>query len=191
VSLDGYVSLGRRKFAPEAFQRANGTAIAIASNGKTSGIGASLTYDASIGKHLFLSPFVALDYARIDTARAFTLPNGGLISQKEKQDGVTGSIGASLQLLFGKDDAHSLGPYAALVSSSNATAYSRGSAPAAMARLLGTLDAAGRKDSWGEYGATASFKLAKPLRIDVSVVRTAGFIGSESTSASAGVRVRF
>jgi Autotransporter beta-domain len=191
VSLDGYVSIGRRHFAREAFQRANGTSISIASNGKTSGVGASLTYDAAIGKHMFLSPFIAVDYARIDTARAITRPNGSLIAQKEKQDGVTGSLGASLQILFGQDDAHSVGPYAAFVSSSNTTAYNRASAPVAIAKLLGTLDAPGGKDSWGEYGATASFRIAAPLRVDLSVVRTTGFQGSNSTSASAGVRFSF
>ncbi len=190
-SLDAYVSLGQRHFSPERFQRANGRTITIASNGHTRGAGAALTYDAPLGDHAFFSPFVAVDYARIDTARAITRPNGSLVSQTETQDGVTGTAGATLQYLFGTGSAHSLGPYGAFVTSSNTTAYTRGAAPVAMARLLGALDVPGRNDSWAEYGASASFALARPLRLDLSVVRTAGFAGRDSLSASAGLRVSF
>jgi len=190
-NLDGYVSLGRRKFGAEAFRRITGQTINIASNGKTSAVGASLTYDAPIGQHGFFSPFAALDYSRVDTARAINAPLRGLITQKEKQDGITFTLGSTAQLLFGADDAHSIGLYGAFVTSSNATAYNRGTSPVAASRLLGALDVPGAKDSWGEYGATASFRIAKPLRLDLSVIRTAGFSSAESTSGSVGLRVSF
>lgn len=190
-NLDGYVSLGRRKFGAEAFRRLNGQTINIASNGKTSAIGTSLTYDAPVGNHGFISPFVALDYSRVDTARAITVPVRGLVTQKEKQDGVTFTLGGTAQVLFGAGDAHSAGLYGAFVTSSNATAYNRGTSPVAASRLLGALDVPGAKDSWAEYGATASFRLAKPLRLDLSVIRTAGFSNAESTSGSVGVRISF
>lgn len=191
LNLDGYASLGRRKFGAEAFQRANGQSIAVTSNGKTSAIGASLTYDVPVGQHGFLSPFAALDYSRVDTARAIVVPVRGLVTQTEKQDGVTFTLGSTAQLLFGTGDAHSVGLYGAFVSSSNATAYNRGTSPVAASRLLGALDVPGAKDSWAEYGATASFRIAKPLRLDLSVIRTAGFSNAESTSGSVGVRISF
>lgn len=191
LNLDGYASLGRRKFGAEAFRRATGQTIGITSNGKISAVGASLTYDVPVGDHGFFSPFGALDYGRVDTARAITVPIRGLITQKEKQDGVTFSLGGTAQILFGADDAHSVGAYGAFVTSSNATAYNRGTSPVAAARLLGALDAPGSRDSWAEYGATASFRIAKPLRLDLSLIRTAGFANAESTSGSVGVRISF
>lgn len=191
LNLDGYVSLGRRKFGAEAFRRLNGQTINIASNGKTSAIGASLTYDLPLGSRGFFSPFAALDYSRVDTARAITVPVRGLITQKEKQDGVTFTLGSTAQVMFGANSAHSIGAYGAFVSSSNATAYSRGTSPVAAARLLGALDVPGSKDSWAEYGVTASFRIAKPLRLDLSLVRTAGFANAESTSGSVGLRISF
>jgi hypothetical protein len=190
-NLDGYASLGRRKFGAEAFQRLNGQSIAITGNGKTSAVGASLTYDVPVGPHGFFSPFAALDYSRVDTARAITVPVRGLVTQKEKQDGVTFTLGSTAQLLFGADDAHSVGLYGAFVTSSNATAYNRGTSPVAASRLLGALDVPGAKDSWAEYGATASFRIAKPLRLDLSLIRTTGFSNAESTSGSVGMRVSF
>ncbi len=191
LNLDAYVAFGRRKFGAEAFQRLNGQTITITSNGKTSAVGASLTYDLPVGEHGFLSPFAALDYSRVDTARAIAAPVRGLVTQKEKQDGVAFTLGSTAQLLFGPGDAHSIGLYGAFVTSSNATAYNRGTSPVAASRLLGALDVPGTKDSWAEYGATASFRIAKPLRLDLSVIRTAGFSNAESTSGSVGLRISF
>ena len=191
VSLDGYVSFGKRKFGAEAFQRATGQALNITSNGKTSAIGSSLTYDVPLGHHGFFSPFAALDFSQVDTARAIAVPVRGLITQKEKQDGVTFTLGGTAQFLFGAEDAHSIGAYGAFVTSSNTTAYNRGTSPIAAARLLGALDVPGAKDSWAEYGATASFRVAKPLRLDLSAIRTAGFGNAQSTSGSVGLRFSF
>lgn len=191
LSLDATLSIGRRKFGAETFQRRNGQAIAIASNGKTAGVGFSLTYDLAIGKSWFVSPFASVDYSRVDIARAVNIPTLGLVSRKEKEEGVTGTFGASAQFMFGSGKAHAIGPYAAIATSSNTTAYGRATSPVAAARLTGARDVPGAKDSWFEYGATASFRLAKPLRLDLSFVRTAGFLGSESSSGSVGLRVAF
>jgi hypothetical protein len=191
LSLDAYGTLGKRAFGAETYERRTGRPIAITSNGKTAALGASLTYDVPVGGNGFVSPFVALDWSRVDTARAITAPVTGLISQKEKQAGTTGTLGTTAQLLFGPDGGHSAGLYGAFVTSSNTTAYNRGSSPVAAARLLGASDLPGVKDSWGEIGATASFRLAKPLRLDLSVIRTLGFAGAESTSGAVGLRFSF
>ncbi len=191
ASLDGYVSLGWRSFGAEAFRRQNGQSIEITSNGKTNSVGGSLTYDLTLAQHAIVSPFVSLDYSRVDTARAILLPVRGLVTQKEKQTGVTVTAGASAQRLFGTEDRHSIGLYAAFVSSSDTTAYSRGTSPIAAARLLGALDQPGLRDSWAEYGATASLALSRPVRMDLSVIRTIGFVGAESTSGSLGLSISF
>jgi Autotransporter beta-domain len=191
ISLDGYASVGWRKFAGEKFQRRTGQSIIITSNGDTAAVGASVTYDIPLGSHGFLSPFISVDYSRVDTARAIVAPVIGLISRTEKQDGVTGTLGTTATYMFGNNQAQSVGGYAAFVTSSNTTSYNRGTSPIAAARALGALDVPGMKDSWGEYGATASFSLTQPLRLDLSVIRTVGFAGSESTSGSVGLRYNF
>lgn len=190
-SLDGTVSFGRRTFGAEAFRRRNGQSIGVTSHGRTAGAGLSLTYDAALGRHWFVSPFVSVDYSRVDIARAVTIPTLGLVTRKEKEEGVTGTVGASAQYLFGAGSAHAIGPYAAFAASSNTTAYGRATSPVAAARLTGARDVPGAKDSWFEYGATASFRIAKPVRLDLSFVRTAGFIGPESSSGSIGLRFAF
>ena len=191
LSVDGYLSYGWRKFDREAYRRETGSMIEIDSNGKTLGGGLSLTYAMAIDTRTTLSPFVAGDINRLDTARAITVVGRGTISQKERQTGQTGSLGFTLERGVGKDGQHRIGIYAAAVTTSNSAVAFRSSSPAGIASLFGPLDVPGSKDSWIEYGATASVRLARPVSLDLSVVRTAGFRGGNSTSLSAGVRVGF
>jgi hypothetical protein len=191
LSVDGYVSYGRRKFDREAFRRETGSMIEIVSDGSTAGGGLSLTYAITLDERMLLSPFVAADISRVDTARAITVVGRGTISQKERQTGETGSLGFTLDRSIGKDAEHRIGFYAAGVTTSNPAVASRSSSPAGFASLFGPLDVPGSKDSWGEYGVSASFRLVRPVSLDLAVVRTAGFRGGDSTSLSAGLRLGF
>jgi hypothetical protein len=189
LSIDGYFSYGWRKFDREAYRRDTGSMIEIDSNGTTAGGGLSLTYAIALDGRTMFSPFVAGDINRVDTARAITVVGRGTISQKERQTGATGSLGFTLDRGIGRDGEHRIGLYAAGVTTSNPAVASRSSSPAGIASLFGPLDVPGSKDSWGEYGVIASFRLARPVSLDLSVVRTAGLRDGDSTSLSAGLRL--
>ena len=190
LSIDGYAAYGWRKFNPEAFRRETGGMIEIDSNGRTASAGVTITYEFELGKGTYFAPFVAGDFSRVDIARAINVVGRGTISQKEKQTGETGSLGFTLDHMLG-ESGHRIGAYAALITTSNSAVAIRSSAPVAAARLFGPQDVAGDSDSWAEYGATATLSLSEAVLLDFSAVRTAGFHGAESTSFSAGVRVRF
>lgn len=190
VSVDAYGSLGWRNFDAEAFRRETGGMIEIESNGKTAAAGVALTYEVELGRGTYLSPFVAGDINRVDIARAINVVGRGTISQKESQTGETGSLGFTLDHELG-DSGHSIGAYAAFVITSNSAVAIRSSAPIAAARLFGPQDVPGSSDSWAEYGANATLGLSEAVLLDFSAVRTAGFPGEESTSFSAGMRLRF
>lgn len=191
LSADAYLSLGKRSFGAEEFRRRTGQTVTIDSNGSTFGGGLSLSYDIPMGDHASISPFVSGDYYKVDIARAVNLPLRGLVSQIESQDGVTGAAGINAQLSFGAEDRHSFGLYLGGVTTSNTTAYNRGGSGELASRILATFDRPGVKDSWAEYGASASFGLSPRVRLDGSVVRTAGFAGGETTSVSAALRFHF
>ena len=190
LGVDAYASLGWRKFDPEAFSQRTGLPITIDSDGKTAGAGVSLSYEVALGQGTFLTPFVAGDVNRVDIARAITVGGRGTISQKERQSGETGSLGVTLDRTLGGGGS-SIGAYAAFVATSNSAVAIRSSAPVSAARLFGPQDVAGASASWLEYGASASLGLSETLLLDFSAVRTAGFPGAESTSFSAGARIRF
>lgn len=187
ISLDGYVALGQRRFDTESFERL-GRTVTINSDGSSFAMGGALTYDAAISDSVVLSPFVALDYDRVDIGRAVGLPGGDIRTITMKEDGVTGSVGAALQKLFGE---HAVGTNAAFVATSNSSAARSGTTDAMTSRIVAARNMPGQSDEWAEVGASASFALAEKLRLNLNANRTLGFAGPEATSLAAGLSFRF
>lgn len=187
ISLDGYVALGQRRFDTESFERL-GRTVTINSDGSSFAMGGALTYDAAISDSVVLSPFVALDYDRVDIGRAVGLPGGDIRTITMKEDGVTGSVGAALQKLFGE---HAVGTNAAFVATSNSSAARSGTTDAMTSRIVAARNVPGQSDEWAEVGASASFALAEKLRLNLNANRTLGFAGPEATSLAAGLSFRF
>ncbi len=187
ISLDGYVALGQRRFDTESFERL-GRTVTINSDGSSFAMGGALTYNAAISDSVVLSPFVALDYDRVDIGRAVVLPGGDIRTITMKEDGVTGSAGAALQKLFGE---HAVGTNAAFVATSNSSAARSGTTDAMTSRIVAARNMPGQSDEWAEVGASASFALAEKLRLNLNANRTLGFAGPEATSLAAGLSFRF
>lgn len=191
VSIDGYGALGWRRFEREAYRRETGGAIEIDSNGRTASAGLTLSYEARLGENTLLVPHISGDISRVDIARAVNVVPRGTFAQKERQSGTTGSIGATLDRALARHGGHRAGVYAAFVATSNSAVALRSETPLAATALFGPLDVPGSKDSWGEYGLSATVRLSRALRLDLNAIRTAGLRGGESTSLSAGLRLRF
>jgi hypothetical protein len=185
VGLDGYVSLGRRRFKPETLP---GTRVTINSDGSSFAIGGALTYEAALSDSIVLSPFVAIDYDKVDIGRAVLLPGGNVRTVKMQEDGITGSAGASLQKLFGE---HSVGVNAAFVATSNSSASRSGTGTDTISRIVAVRNVPGQSDEWLELGASASFAIAEKWRHNLNANRTFGFTGPEATSLTAGLSFRF
>lgn len=192
VSLDGYVSAGRRIFDDELIGN-DGNPIIVNSDGNIFGIGGSATYDLAIGESGFLSPSIEIDFNSVDIGRAVTLSSGRQATVEEKEKGVSGTLSLTYTHLFGEDAGHSFGPYAALVISSNSTALSPGSnsGSARMAQFVATRNQPGEGDTWAEFGASASFALGDRLRLSLFATQSAGFVGPEATSLGAGISLGF
>ncbi len=191
LSIDVYALAGSRSFDAESFRARNGIMLTLDTSGNVYGAGATVTYDVPVGTSWFLSPFASIDYNRIDTARVIDPPGLPPIVREQREDGVTGVGGATLSRMFGPESVSSVGGYAAFVTTSNTAAVNRAGSASTGSQLLSVFDAAGGNDSWFEYGATASFALSKRMRLDASVVRTAGLTADESTSGTLGLRFNF
>lgn len=185
VSLDGYVSAGQRRFDPETVP---GGRVTINSDGSSFAIGGALTYEAAVSDSIVFSPFVAVDYDKVDIGRAVSLPGGDVRTVKSQEDGVTGSAGASLQKLFGE---HAIGVNAAIVATSNSSASRSGTGSDTITRIVGARNVPGQSDEWAEVGASASFAIAQKWRLNLNANRTLGFAGPEATSLTAGLSFRF
>lgn len=191
LGIDAYVLAGPRKFDTASFNRRNGTTITLDTSGSIYGAGATVTYDIPLGRYWFASPFAGIDYNRIDTARVLNPQSATPIVRNQRQQGATGSAGATVSYLFGKDAASSMGVYAAGLTTSNAAAVNRAGSTVRGSQLLSAIDGTGGSDSWGEYGGQVSFAVGGGFRIDASLIRTAGLSGGESTSGSIGLRFGF
>lgn len=189
-SFDIYGAIGDRRFDATLFTRAAGTAT-LNQSGQTAGAGGSVTYDMPVGRGWFLSPSVSVDYSHVETERVLTGPGGRMTTQRQPEDGVTGTAGMALQRIFGHHGQHALALTAAFVTTSNDAAVNRSIATGTAARALGILQGAGGADSWGEFGAMASFGLTRRLVFNLSASRTAGIAQGDSTSVSGGFKLRF
>ncbi|WP_430444514.1 autotransporter domain-containing protein [Sphingorhabdus contaminans] len=189
-SIDGYVALGQRRFDTEIFQRL-GRRVTINSDGSSFAIGGGMSYDVMLGETIIASPFLAVDYDRIDIGRAVTLPAGEVTTVKSREDGVTGSAGISLQKLFGPEAQHSFGVNAAFVATSNSSATRSGTGSGTISRIVAARNVPGQSDEWAEVGANASFALSQDVSLNLNANRTLGFAGPEATSLIAGLSFRF
>lgn len=185
VSLDGYVSAGQRRFKPETLP---GGRVTINSDGSSFAVGGAFTYEAALSDTVVLSPFVAVDYDKVDIARAVLLPGGDVRTFKSQEDGVTGSVGASLLKLLGE---HSIGVNAAFVATSNSSASRSGTSGDTLSRVVAARNVPGQSDEWAELGASASFAIAEKWQLSLNANRTLGFAGPEATSLAAGLSFRF
>ncbi len=190
LNFDGYLSLGKRYFDVEALSR-NGRSVNIESGGNALGFGLSASYDIIIGESSFLTPVVGIDYSELDVARVVLLPNGDQAALENRENGVTGTFGLAAQQLFGKERDHLMAIVASIVTTSNTVSFNPGNAQYPVLRALALRDTPGQKDSWGEIGGSLSIALDQRLRLDLSVLRTIGFLSSDATSLSTGLRYSF
>jgi len=163
----------------------------ISSSGNAFGVGGAISYDLALNQRLFLTPTIAVDYNQLDIARVLQGQNGEITGIENTEDGVTGTFGLALQRIFGADDNHVGSIVGNLVTTSNTTSFNPGTNQSAVLRALATRDQPGQKDSWSEVGVAFSFALGKRLRLDLSVLQTIGFLNSDATSFSTGLRYSF
>ncbi|VAV97789.1 hypothetical protein MNBD_ALPHA04-1777 [hydrothermal vent metagenome] len=190
LNFDGYLSFGRRHFDVEPLSR-NGRSVNIKSGGDAFGLGLSASYDIILNESSFLTPIIGVDYNELDVGRVVLLPNGSQVALENKENGVTGNLGLAAQQLFGKENDHLLIVVANIVTTSNTTSFNPGNAQYPVLRALALNDTPGQKDSWGEIGGSLSIALNRRLRLDLSVLRTIGFLNSDATSLSTGLRYSF
>lgn len=190
LSFDGYLSVGKRNFDVESIER-NGLMASISSSGNAFGIGGAINYDIPLSNSIFLTPSVAVDYNELDTARIVQGPSGQQVAIENNENGVTGTFGLAAQKIFGNSGNHVGALLANIVTTSNTTSFNPGTSQSAVLRALATRDQPGQKDSWAEIGGAVSLAVAPKLRLDISALQTIGFLDTDATSVSLGLRYAF
>lgn len=188
VSFDGYASVGQRRFKAETLP---GGRVTVNTSGSSFAIGGAVTYDLLLSDSVSIAPFAAVDYDKVDVGRVIILPNGDPRTVKSKEDGVTGSAGASFQKMFGADLAHNIAITAASAATSNSSSARSSTGANATSRIVAARNGSAQSDAWAELGASASFAIAEKLRLNFNANQTLGFAGPEATNLTTGLSLRF
>lgn len=188
VLLDAYATLGSRDFTPPGPDRTNGRIVRDETDGGLLTLGGSITLDAPAGDKWLVAPFVSLSYSEVDTARALVPQAGDPVIVESRENGLTGIAGLSAERLW---EGGSLGLYLAAAATSNRASINRQGSGLLAARTPQLIRAEDEKDAWVEYGLSGSIRLSDRVSLDAALVRTAGFSRGETTSASAGIGIRF
>ena len=188
VLLDAFVTLGDRDFDTPGPDRTNGRLIRDETDGGLFALGGSVTWDAPAGDDWSVAPFVTLSYSEVDTARTMVPQSGDPVTVKNRETGTTGIAGVSAERVW---QGGSLGVYLAAAATSNRASINRQGSGLPASRASQLLPVEDEEDAWFEYGVSGAIQVSRDVSLDALVVRTAGFSPSETTSASAGIRVQF
>ena len=191
LTAEVHGSLGTRDFRRGSFRGPGGRPIALDSDGSIAAAGLTLSYDVAAGARWFVSPFGSLGYNRLDILRLLTVPGRDPVVRRDREDGVTGTTGLTVQRMLGASGRRSAALYGAFVTTSNNASSSRGAAPVGSARVGRLTERAGSSDSWIEYGGSVGLGLSGRVTLDLSAIRTEGFELGESTSFAAGLSFSF
>jgi hypothetical protein len=188
VLLDAYLTLGSRDFTPPGPDRTNGRVVRDETEGSLLTAGGSVTWDVPAGESWSVAPFLSLSYSELDTARTLVPQSGDPLIEEMRENGLTGIAGVSAERIW---PGGSLGVYLAGAATSNRASINRQGSGLPASRGSPLIPAEDEGDAWFEYGLSGSIQLSRDLSLDALLVRTAGFSRGETTSASAGLRVRF
>lgn len=188
-SIDGYLTAGRRHFERELVGP-NGSRAQIRASGHSQGAGLSVGRSFSIGSRQWLTPYVAADLFSVDTARTVTTAAGASSLVRERNRGVSGTLGMAWHMPLSPTHPHSITPYAAMIVSSDNSAFSPGSGGQALANLL-AVRGGGTRDLWSEAGANAALYIAPRVTLTVGAARTFGYTGPELVTVQGGLAMDF
>jgi hypothetical protein len=188
VLVDGFVTVGSRDFTPPGPDRTNGRAVRDDTDGDLLTLGGSVTWDAPAGEQWSIAPFLSLSYSEIDVARTLVPQTGDPVVEQMEESGVTGIAGISAERVW---QGGSFGVYLSGAATSNRASINRQGSGLPASRTPQLIPTEDESDAWFEYGLSGSIQISPYVSIDALLVRTAGFGIGETTSASAGVRIRF
>ncbi len=160
----------------------------MTNSGNDLGVGMTGTYGIRLAKAWRMTPFVSLDYNRIDTARYIDATSPHPYTNDNGDTGMTGTIGAALSHRFGVDK-----KFRALAFGSMVAATSTGAPPREFgsvgARLVNAVGNSAVKAVWEETGFGLDYRLTPRARLNGAVLQTIDRMDGDTVAAKLGLRV--
>ncbi len=154
------------------------------------GVGTTGTYGILVARGWRMTPFVSLDYNRIDTARYVDLASPNPYINDNADTGMTGTMGATLSHRFGAENRFRALAYGAMVAATSTGAPPREFGTVA-ARLVNAIGDSALKALWEETGVGLDYRLTARARLNGAVIQTLGRLTGDTLAAKFGLRATF
>ena len=178
---------GHRGFDTMRFRRATlGWRMTTGSNAL--GIGMTGSYGVRIARGWRFTPFAALDYNRIDSARIVDVASPNPFVQDNADAGLTATAGATVSHRIRAWPKLRFVGFGAMVAGSDYMPSPRDAASVA-ARVIQSLGSSAPDSLWYEYGAGADYTLSPAARIGAGVVGTANRTTGDTIAGKVSIRV--
>jgi hypothetical protein len=162
----------------------------VVNRGNPLGVGTTGTYGFRLAKAWRFTPFVSIDYNRIDSARYVDSASPRPFMVDNADTGFTGSMGATLSHRFGAERRFRALAFGAMIAATEAASRPQlrefGSAGA---RLVNALGHSGVEATWSEVGLGLDYRIAPRANLGGSVIQTIDRATGETMGAKLGLRI--
>jgi Autotransporter beta-domain len=195
LTLQVHPLAGHRSFDAITTQDVTPYQLAITASNTVLGVGLSAAYAVPVSwgklaKGWTASPFVSVDYNRVDSARHVNTNSPKPFTNDNADTGLTGAAGATISYSLGSHARLRIDGFGAAIASTQGEASER-DLSSASAQLESALHAHGFESVWIEYGARAHYRLNRQLNLEAAVVRTSGPVNGSATATMFGLRHSF
>lgn len=190
IKLEIEALSGHRSFATQSLRERTGHRLTVDISNTIFGVGTTLSFDAAVARHFYASPFVSLDYNRVDTARTVNVRSPVPFARNNGDTGLAGSAGATVSYVFGAQENFRMMGYGAVSAGSRSQIYDDDSATVAT-RVVHALSKPAVDSIGVEIGVSTSYNLTSDLRVDTAVVRASLADGRATTSGTVALNLRF
>jgi len=175
IMVEVHAMTGRGAYRQGSLSTASGETITIDSSLTGYGMGVSASINVSLGSNLDFTPKVGLDYSSVKTVRT---PVGAVTSDdvELKSNGLTASFGGAFQTRFGAEQQHGLAVIGSILRVENTSDFLHRNGRVNISDIQAT-----NGDTILDYGGTFSIGINPDTGLDLSLTRSAGTKGPEST----------
>jgi Autotransporter beta-domain len=190
IALEINALASHRSFEALTGRQMGPRSLSVTASNSILGVGTKVTYDVPLARGWGITPFVSLDYNRMDSGRTVNMHSPRPFVRDNADTGLTGSAGATLSHSFGAKSNIRIDGFGALIAATGSSER-RGEFATLGARVLGALHSDGIESMWAEFGIRARFTLARRWQVQGAVLHTEGAVNGSTSAEMISLHHRF
>jgi hypothetical protein len=155
------------------------------------GVGITQAYGVALGDRITASPFVALDYNRVDSTRYINLNSPRPFTNDNADTGLTATFGIAIRPTLGSVARLAPSVFIASVIGSDNTQFVPREASSVGARIVQSIGSNGPEVMWSEVGTGIDYRLSGTSLLRAALVQTIGHPNGDGITAQVVWRARW